>query len=256
MIRSFILITLLLLTIPAAAYECPKPPQQVAQDVMTEVKSTSASLLDATRSSYDNVAITLTHDLLAKYPNADRTLIHFTTISVACQLIMNSSLSVDEKLDRFYQLDDQMTHDSGRSAPTKLSDTTICSTTTDSVLRPIRVLFSAWISLDVDTYLAQWGADAIHKSKSSVLSGANLVAQRRLDFTKYVRVAASYSPTVLFADGRKAVVNNSYVMRFWRSNGSTFTENETENYTLECSKAGQRWVIRENNDYLPSWSKP
>jgi hypothetical protein len=117
MIRSFILIALLLLTIPAAAYECPKPPQQVAQDVMTDVKSSSTSLLDATRNSYDNVAVTFTHDLLVKYPNADQTLIHFTIVSVACQLIMNSSLSLDEKLDRFYRLDDRMTHDSGRSAP-------------------------------------------------------------------------------------------------------------------------------------------
>ena len=118
-------------------------------------------------------------------------------------------------------------------------------------------MFSAWARLDVDAYLAEWGPESIHRSKYGVQDKSKLAAQRRIDFAKYQRVEVlSFSPKIEFADGRKAVVNNSYVMRFSRRNGQKFTEDEAENYTLECSASEHRWVIRENNDYLPDWMKP
>ena len=215
--KPFIVIALLLLAgAPAVAYECPKPPQQVAQDVVNEVHSSSTSLLIATSGSYDSTASTVTRDLLQKYPNADQLLVRYTMLSMACQLIMSSSLSDDQKLDRLYRLDAWLWQASGRSTPTRLADATTCPIEPQSVLEPINALFSAWARLNVDAYLAQWGPESIHRSKYGVQDKAKLTAQRRIDFAKYQRVeVVSFSPTIEFADGRKAVVNNSYVMRFF-----------------------------------------
>jgi hypothetical protein len=255
MIHSVFVALFLLASVPALAYECSKPPEQVTHDVATELRSSSMNLVSATSNSFANVARTVSRDLLVKYPNADQVLIQYAMISMFCQVIMGGSFSDAEKLDRLYQLDDWMWHASRRSTPSKLSDTTSCATTSESVLQPIRALFSAWSRLDVETYLAQWGPDAIHRSKFGVLGMAKLAEKRRGDFAKYTRVEVlSVSPKAIFADGRKAIVNNSYTMRFWRSK-SSFAESENENYTLECSKAQQRWIIRENNDYLPDWAK-
>jgi hypothetical protein len=240
----------------AAAYECPKPPQQVAEDVTTEAHGSTTALLSVSSSSYDNVARNVSQDLLQKYPNADRVLVHYATLSIACQVIMASTtLSDSEKLDRIFRLDDWMTHDSGISGPVKAEDESACPKSTDAVLDPIRKVFSSWAQLDINGYLAQWSPDAIHRSKSSVLDADDLARQRRADFGKYARVEVlSFSPNVVFVDGRKAVVNASYSMRYWRKNGQSFTETESENYALECSP-DRRWVIRENNDYLPQWSQ-
>ncbi len=256
LIRSLALAAALSGVAPATAYECPKPPQQVAEDVTTEAHGSTTALLSASSTSYDNVARNVSHDLLQKYPNADRVLVHYATLSIACQVIMSSTtLSDDEKLDRLYRFDDWMTHDSGGSAPVKAEDASACSKSTDAVLEPIRKVFSSWVQLDADAYLAQWSPDAIHRSKFRVLDADDLARQRRVDFRKYARVEVlSSSPTVVFADGRKAVVNNSYSMRYWRKNGQPFTETESESYTLECSP-DRRWLIRENNDYLPQWSQ-
>ena len=256
LIRSLALAAALSGVAPATAYECPKPPQQVAEDVTTEAHGSTTALLSASSTSYDNVARNVSHDLLQKYPNADRVLVHYATLSIACQVIMSSTtLSDDEKLDRLYRFDDWMTHDLGGSAPVKAEDASACSKSTDAVLEPIRKVFSSWVQLDADAYLAQWSPDAIHRSKVRVLDADDLARQRQVDFRKYARVEVlSSSPTVVFADGRKAVVNNSYSMRYWRKNGQPFTETESENYTLECSP-DRRWLIRENNDYLPQWSQ-
>jgi hypothetical protein len=236
----------------ALAYECPRPPQQVAQDVITEVHNTSTVLVTSTTESYNTAARTITQDLISKYPNADQLLVQITMLSMACQLIMGSALSDDQKLDRLYRLDDIFTHRSGRSVPIRLADTETCSQA--SVLQPIRALFSAWESLDVNSYLAQWGPDAIHRSKYGVLNKTKLASQRRADFARFRRVEViSFSPTVVFSDGRKAVINNSYMMRYYAVSGRSFNENEKENYTLECSSSTGRWLIRENNDYLPEW---
>lgn len=244
---------LVYLTPALAAYECPKPPQQVAEDVVTEAHGSATSLVSITSSSYDNVARKVTTDLIQKYPNSDQLLVRYTVLSMACQLIMGSSLSDDEKLDRLYRLDDWITHASKSSTPIRSDQPASCATAQDAVLKPIRTLFSAWANLDVNSYLQQWGPNAIHRSKYGVAGKSELAQRRKGDFTKYSKVdVLSYAPKITFADGRKAVVNNSYSMRYVRRNGQSFTENESENYTLECLDG--RWVVRENNDYLPPWS--
>jgi hypothetical protein len=237
-----------------AAYECPRAPQQVAEDVVTEAHGSATSLVSATSSSYDNVARKVTTDLIQKYPNSDRLLVRYTVLSMACQVIMGSnSLSDDEKLDRLYRFDDWVTHGSNASTPVRSDQTASCTTAEPAVLKPVRALFSAWENLDVNSYLQQWGPDAIQRSQYGVIGKSELAQRRKGDFTKYSEVdVLSYAPKITFADGRKAVVNNRYSMRYVRRNGQSFTENESENYTLECLDG--RWVIRENNDYLPPWS--
>jgi len=111
-----------------AAYECPKPPQQVAEDVVTEAHGSATSLVSITSSSYDNVARKVTTDLIQKYPNSDQLLVRYTVLSMACQLIMGSSLSDDEKLDRLYRLDDWITHASKASTPIRSEETASCAT--------------------------------------------------------------------------------------------------------------------------------
>lgn len=258
MYRPLIVVTLLsFASIPVHAYDCPKPTQQLTPEVVTEVRGSTTTLFSASNDNYDIVARSTSRDLFEKYPNADRIAVMNTMLSMFCQVIMASSMSDDDKLDRLYRLDGWITHTSGKSVPVKLADTTTCSPNADAVLQPIRGIFLSWSRLDLDGYLAQWAPNGIHRSNYGVLGKLELAQKRRSDFAKFSRVdVLSYTPTIAFIDGRKALVNNQYAMRYQQRNGRAFNENEFENYTLECSIADRRWMIRENNDYLPAWQKP
>jgi hypothetical protein len=256
--RLLIVLALQLLTsIAAHAYDCPKPTQQLTPEVVTEVRGSATTLFSATSDRYDIVARTTSRDLFEKYPNADRIAVMNTMLSMFCQVIMASSMSDDAKLDRLYRLDGWITHTSGQSVPVKLADTTTCPTDADAVLQPIRAVFMSWARLDLASYLAQWAPNGIHRSKYGVWGKPELAQKRRSDFANFSRVdVLSYTPKVAFVDGRKALVNNQYAMHYQRRDGRAFNENEFENYTLECSLADRRWMIRENNDYLPAWVGP
>ena len=255
MSHAVLAVVLLVLGSSAArAYDCPKPSQQFVQD--SEVHDTTIILAAVGEQKYNSVAKVVTTDLFSKYPNADKVVIAHTMLSMFCQVIMGSAMSTEEKLDRLYRLDGWITYISGRSAAVR-ADSPTCATDPGAVLRPIRSIFQAWTRLDVEAYLEQWAPNALRRAKAAGVFGKGELAQRRrADFARFSRVAVwGYSPTIVFADGRKAVVNNRYTMQFQRRNGTSFMEQEVENYTLECFGPQRRWLIRENNDYLPEWVK-
>jgi hypothetical protein len=100
--------------------------------------------------------------------------------------------------------------------------------------------------------MAQWGPNAIARSKYYVRKIADLVPRRRADFAQYraVKVMA-IDPKITFVDHTKAEVQNVYTMRFTRKDGKVIEErNVGESYVLECSARDRKWLIRENNDYL------
>ncbi len=237
---------------PAFAYDCPKPAQQLAQDVSTDIKSDVSALKGVAVASFETKAQTVTQDLFSKYPHADNLAVAITMISMFCQVILPSSMPDAEKLDRLYRLEELITHTSGQSVPMAPSVAKQCSTDPTAVLRPINALFDAWAKLDVEEYLAQWGPDAIARSKYYAMREADLTARRRADFASFQSVTVrSIQPKILFADGQKARISNVYTMHFVKRDGKVIDENSVgESYVLECIAASGTWQIRENNDYL------
>ena len=249
----FILPTVLaLIGSPAAAYECPAPTKQLAQDVTVKIRSDVSVLQGLATTSFESNAETVARDLFAKYQDAGVVALGHSVISIFCQIIMPSAMTVAEKLDQLYRLEEWITRISGRSVPMTKTTGSSCSKTPSEVLRPIKAVFQAWQRLDVDQYLAQWGPESIQRSKYYARRMADIADKRRKDFRDFRSVSViSIDPKILFVDGTKARVDNTYTMRFVRRNGSVIAENDVgESYILECSVADSEWRIRENNDYI------
>jgi hypothetical protein len=250
-LRDLLWITPAVLGLPSVApgaFECPHPSQQIAQEVSEDV----ATLSEVTKESFQKKANTVTHDLYEKYPHADQVAIATTALSIFCQIVRKSSMPDAEKLDQLYRLEASFTSQKGISVPLDHSVGPECSTASAEVLRPIRALFHSWEGLDVNQYLAQWGPNAIMRSKYYVYKAADLGPHRRASFAQYGAVdIVAIDPKIVFADHTKAVIKNVYTMRFVKRDGKVIEErNIGESYVLECSAQDQKWLIRENNDYL------
>jgi hypothetical protein len=232
----------------ASAFECPHPSEQLGHDVSEKV----TALSEASKDSFQTKAGTVTHDVFESYPHADQVAIATTLLSMYCQILLPSSMSDAEKLDRLDRLEGTVTHEKGISVPLDKSVGPECSNAPAEILRPIRALFGSWEKLDVDEYLAQWGPNAIARSKYYARKAADLAPRRRADFAQYRAVEViAINPKISFADHTKAVVQNVYTMRFVRTDGKVIEEkNVGESYVLECAARDRQWLIRENNDYL------
>jgi hypothetical protein len=235
-----------------ASVECPKPTQQLATDVSVKIRSEVGQLPASTKPEFDASAETITRDLFTKYQNSDTVALAHSTISIFCQVLITSSLTDAQKFDQLYRLEDWITRISGHSVPMNPATGTDCSTASQDVLRPIKAVFNAWAHLDIGEYITQWGPGSIQRSHYYARQKPDIVNQRRSDFAKYASVAVlGTDPKILFVDGAKARVSNIYSMRFVRRDGRVVNETEVgESYILECSAADNRWVIRENNDYI------
>ena len=173
-------------------------------------------------------------------------------ISIYCQFIFTSSFTDAQKLDALYRVEEWITRISGVTVPMNRSSGTTCSTDPGEVLKPIRAIFDAWAHLNIHNYMEQWGPESIQRSKYYARERPDIETQRRADFRKYSSVMVqSIDPKILFSDGTKARVTNTYSMRFVRLDGRAINETGVgESYILECSAADRKWKIRENNDYL------
>jgi hypothetical protein len=235
----------------AEAFECPRPTQQLATDESSDVRSSVSELGGLKVASFETKADVVTRDLFAKYQHADEVAIANTMISMFCQVILPSAMSDSEKLDYLFRLDDRITHHARVSVPLSPAVGPACSTSAEAVLAPIRSLFKAWDQLDVELYLAQWGPDAIARSKYYAYKIADFAQRRRATFASYQAVKViSINPSVAYADATKAKVNNTYTMHFEGKDGRVVDEREiSESYVLECVAKDHSWRIRENNDY-------
>lgn len=247
-----LLLSIGLLSAGAHAYDCPKPTQQLTQDVSTDIRTEISGLKGLAVISFETKAATVTTDVFAKYKDAGSVALSHSMISIFCQIILTSTtLSDAEKLDRLYRLEELITRTSGQSVAMGRSAGTTCPTAPGAVLRPIHALFDAWQNLDVEQYLAQWAPEAIARSQYYVMRSADLNRRRRAAFAAYASVEVRKTdPRILFADGTKARISNVYTMHFVSRDGRVIDEtNVGESYVLECDAANATWRIRENNDY-------
>jgi len=169
-----------------------------------------------------------------------------------CQFLFTSSFTDAQKLDQLYRTEEWITRISGVTVPMNPASGTTCSTDPEYVLRPIRAVFDAWAHLNIREYIEQWGSQAIQRSKYYARQKPEIEAQRISDFKKYSSVTVqAIDPKILFSNGTKARVANTYSMRFVRFDGRAVVESGVEeSYILECSNNDRQWRIRENNDYL------
>ncbi len=231
----------LLLGAGARAYDCPKPTQQLTQDVSSDIRTEVSGLKGLSVATFETKATTVTNDVFAKYKDAGNVALSHSLISIACQIILPSTTLTDaEKLDRLYRLEELVTHTSGQSVAMGRNAATSCPTDPAAVLRPVNALFDAWRKLDVEEYLAQWAPDAIARSQYYVMRSADLTSRRRADFSGFASVTVSrLEPKILFADGTKARISNVYTMHFVRRDGRVIDEtNVGESYVLECTAGG------------------
>lgn len=238
-----------------AAIECPRPAQQTATDVAFKVQPAvqiaAQSLPKEFTAQFDARAETITRDLFSQYPNAGNLLLAHSMLSMYCQFLSTSSFSDAQKLDVLYRVEEWVTRVAGVAVPMNKTTGTSCSTDARDVLKPVNAVFNAWAHLDFAEYIQQWSPEAIQRSKFYARKRPDLDMQRRADFRKYSSVTLGrIDPKILFADGTKARITNTYSMRFVRLDGRPIVENGIrESYILECSVTDQKWKIRENNDY-------
>jgi hypothetical protein len=235
----------------AEAFECPRPTQQLATAESSDVRSSVSELGGLKAATFEMKADVVTRDVFAKYPHADDVAIANTMISMFCQVVLPSAMSDSEKLDYLFRLDDRITRHARVSVPLSPAVGPACSTSADAVLAPIHSVFKAWDQLDVELYLAQWGPDAIARSKYYAYKIADFAPRRRAAFASYQAVKViSINPSVTYSDATKANVNNTYTMRFESKDGRVVDERDvSESYVLESVAKDHSWRIRENNDY-------
>lgn len=116
---------------------------------------------------------------------------------------------------------------------------------------PIDNLFSAWRTLDVDSYIAQWGPDAvkIDLKAGTRQSGNNLMNERRALFARLAGVDANYTVQFRgFKDGA-GDFDVSYRFSFRFKGGRVVPDKACESYKVR--NYGGKWLIAENVDYKP-----
>ncbi|MGD9539969.1 hypothetical protein [Methylocystis sp.] len=249
-----VLLSIVAMVAPAYAFgviDCPKPVVQTATDVSAKIQSGVRPLAGVSAQTFDAKAEVVTRDLFHEYSDSGTVALAHSTISIFCQIIATSSLSDAEKLDHLYRLEEWITRISGHSAPTSTYWKATCAASPSQVLKPVQAVFNAWATRDLDRYMSQWAPAAIQRSKYYARELSEIASRRSHDFAKYAAVSViSVNPRILFVDGAKARISNTYSMRFVRYDGRVINEtNIDESYILECSKDGNRWMIRENNDY-------
>lgn len=116
---------------------------------------------------------------------------------------------------------------------------------------PIDNLFAAWRSLDAESYIAQWGPDAvkIDLKAGTRQSGNNLMNERRALFAKLASVDANYTVQFRgFKDGA-GDFDVSYRFSFRFKNGRVVPDKACESYKVR--QYDGKWLIAENVDYKP-----
>lgn len=119
--------------------------------------------------------------------------------------------------------------------------------------KPIDNLFRAWVNLDFQLYISQWSMDAVQYAKGRISDFSSIKTKRKNDFRAYRRVTATYriEGIEFTKDCRSAIAKVKYSMSFQKQSGQTIFENDIrERYHLSYDFRLQRWIIKENYDYL------
>ena len=105
--------------------------------------------------------------------------------------------------------------------------------------------------------MAQWAPGAIqYYGKGHRQRSLNEISrQRNEDFKKYRRVDGRYWVLETKVTGDTAIVRIEYYMNFTKQDGKEVTDGTNGNrnqeiYLLVYDANNQRWLIKENRDYL------
>ncbi|NEQ98813.1 MAG: caspase family protein [Cyanothece sp. SIO2G6] len=125
----------------------------------------------------------------------------------------------------------------------------------DSVIdmqTPLAQLFTAWRQLDIDLYEAQWSDDAFQVAGKIQRNKSGILTQRRQLFSQLSHVTVASTDFVFSHRERNiAMFRNTYTMRFQFHSGRVIEENNiSESYTVVFNSEQDRWLIKENFDYL------
>jgi hypothetical protein len=94
----------------AAALDCPKPPQNVAKEVVVDTEANVSGLGSLAGGSLKNHTAVTAKNLFEKYPHADRLTMGTLMLSLYCQQVDASRDLTDEtKLDRFQTVFQEIT---------------------------------------------------------------------------------------------------------------------------------------------------
>ncbi len=116
----------------------------------------------------------------------------------------------------------------------------------------VKTLFNAWESLDLEQYLSVWSPNAVKYIGDKSQTLAQIKAKRTSLFNRLESVSVDYysiENTEIINNAAKIVLK--YSMTFNLKNGKVIKENDiTEIYDLVYDDFRERWLIKENRDYV------
>ncbi|MEE8526216.1 MAG: caspase family protein [Thermoanaerobaculia bacterium] len=135
---------------------------------------------------------------------------------------------------------------------TRESDLPTVTRNMEAMRAPMDRLFTAWESLDLDLYMAQWAPTALQYSRRFRRSHDDILEKRQRDFQRLERVAVlGYEVAYAGFYEETAHFNVKYSLRFVFKDGKVITENQIgERYETRYSPAVGRWQISVNQDYI------
>ena len=124
---------------------------------------------------------------------------------------------------------------------------------TETILAPVRQLFTALHALDLSLYADQWADDAIYVNRRTGESRdrAGIVAAKRSGFARWSRVSIELPqrPTIVAHSGREAKIEDTYSISIVSGGRALPPDVGHEAYRVRCEDDG-RWRITRNDDYL------
>jgi tetratricopeptide (TPR) repeat protein len=87
-----------------ADFQCPEPAVQVAPNVAADARARTSRIINARDADLAAEVQSTVDNLWARYPQADRIAIAQNLLSTSCNLIKTSSLSDEQKLDRWTKI--------------------------------------------------------------------------------------------------------------------------------------------------------
>jgi hypothetical protein len=88
----------------AGEIQCPDPPAQKSSEVYVNVQGKLESLKKVIERGGSVEVKTLTKNLIAEYPNADKVFLQYALIQLTCEMIKNSNLPEDKKFEQLNRL--------------------------------------------------------------------------------------------------------------------------------------------------------
>jgi hypothetical protein len=121
----------------------------------------------------------------------------------------------------------------------------------EQVIEPVRLLYQAVNSKNIDLYAAQWSDDAMYRdvSTGTVRTKADKIAERRARFAAWEQVRLTMNSAAVTERAiDNATITVIYSMTVKNYGRPPFSQtNVGENYIVICGHEG-RWLIRHNID--------